>query len=75
MIALCTGRPVIKQDGDRIIATIPSGNGEVEIALNFGQATCLGEGMVRLAREAVSNQNIAASAKILPLKRKTKRGA
>jgi hypothetical protein len=70
MIALCTGQPSVRHDGDRIIATIPSGNSEIEIALNYGQATRLGETIVRAARAAIYADNVAASAEIVPLKPK-----
>jgi hypothetical protein len=69
---LATGAPQVRQDGDRIIATIPSGNSEVEIALNYGQATRLGELMVREVRKAINADNVAASGEIVPFKRKRK---
>lgn len=70
---LATGTPHVRQDGDRIIATIPSGNSEIEIALNYGQATRLGETMVRCVRAAIYSDNETASAEIVALKRTRKR--
>lgn len=38
MIALCTDAPSAKLDGERVIATVPSGAGMVEIAFTPHQA-------------------------------------
>jgi hypothetical protein len=69
---LATGTPQVRQDGDRIIATIPSGNTEIEFALNSGQATRLAETMIRVVRQAIYEDNVTASAEIVPLTRKRK---
>ncbi|MBU1254032.1 MAG: hypothetical protein KKE69_06510 [Alphaproteobacteria bacterium] len=71
---LATGAPHVRQDGERIVATIPSGNSEIEIALNYGQATRLAETMIRLVRQAIYEDNQTASAEIVPFKRKQRKG-
>jgi hypothetical protein len=67
MIAFCTGQPRVVRDGDRILATIPSGRDEIVIALNFGQASRLSETMIRTANLAIYESNVAA-APVLPLR-------
>jgi hypothetical protein len=69
MMTLCTGQPSVRCEREHIIATIPSGSGEVEIALSYGQATLLGECMAREAREAICSRNVAASAEVVAFKR------
>jgi hypothetical protein len=69
---LATGTPQVRQDGDRIIATVPSGSSEIEIALNYGQATRLAETMIRVVRQAIYEDNATASAEIVTLSRKRK---
>lgn len=73
MIALCTGQPAAKQDGERIIVTVPSGRGWVEIAFTFAEARNLGAMLLHVAANAVVKSNRAASAEVVRLKPKRRR--
>lgn len=72
MIALCTGTPSAKAEGDHIIATIPSGEGVVQIALTPHQAIHLNR---LIGRAAISQlEQARVTAEVVPFFREVRHG-
>lgn len=77
MIALCTGDPTAKVEGEQIVMSFPSGADEVQIALTLHQATYMWNSAKRTVLAALDGDGFAApkSAEIVqfPKKRRAKR--
>ncbi|MEL7728497.1 hypothetical protein AAG612_03060 [Citromicrobium bathyomarinum] len=68
MIALATGQPAFRQDGDYTILSVPSGDGApIEIAFSKNQVVYLSREAADAVQEAFSTMPIAAE--LIPMVR------
>lgn len=78
MIVLATGLALLKQDGDRVTLTVPSGSEILEVSLSVHQTLGLAHTMPKALNGAIGCgpiKGLAASAEIIKFRQEEATGA
>jgi len=73
MMLLCTGKPSVQIEGERIVITIPSGKETVEVAMTLNEALVLRASVGRATDQALLSDFAAPSAEVVAFVRRRKR--
>lgn len=65
MIALCTGKPAVKVEDDRILVSLPSGKGQVQASLTLNQLLHLRAAIMGAMDEAFDTFASPATAELI----------